>query len=285
MSSSASSFGDYYHRLRLHKNASRQEIKAAYRRLSRQYHPELHPHQPGMATRFYALKEAYEVLSDRVQRQRYDQCQHDSQHKIPRQPQTPCDYYLRGVNYTLAHRYRAAISDYTQAVKLDPQFAEAYLRRAQVHYLIKDDPSTLSDCQQAIALNSTEAKTYYYQGMARYRLDYVQSAIAAFTDAITCDPEDAEYYYRRGLAYQDLHELHRAARDFRRAARRSRLQGDVANYQRLQLHLKQFGTAGRSRPIQFLGSLAGKLSQHTSSTPPPTQSPPSSRPHPPSPPS
>lgn len=252
--------GDYYRRLRLPRNASRREIKAAFRRLARQYHPDLHPNQPGATVRFQALQEAYEVLIDRVQRQRYDQSQQGFGSKHSADPLTPSDFYIRGVRYLLASRYRAALSDYTRAIRLDDQFAEAYLRRAEVRYELEDDSGVLSDCQQAIALNSVEAKTYYFQGLARYRLGYVQSAIAAFTDAITCDPDDAQYYYRRGLAHQDLGELHEAAKDLRRAAGLYREQGDLVNYQRLQVYLKPFGTAGRSRPVRLLGGIAQRLS-------------------------
>jgi curved DNA-binding protein CbpA len=255
-----SSFGDYYRRLHLNRDASRREIKVAFRRLARQYHPDLHPNKPSAVRKFQSLCEAYEVLIDRVRRQRYDEYQQgQGVEKSLTHPQTPADFYIRGVRYAYARRYHLALEDYSQAIELDAQFAEAYVRRAEVRYLLEDDSGVLADCQRAIALNSTEAKTYFYQGMARYRLEYVQSAIAAFTDAITCDPQDAQYYYRRGLAHQDLHQLHEAAKDFRRAAQLYLKQGQMANYQKLQKYLRQFGTAGRSRPVQFLGTLAQRV--------------------------
>lgn len=281
--------GDYYQRLRLPINASRREIKAAFRRLARQYHPDLHPNQPGAIRKFRALREAYEVLTDPVQRQYYDQrfdrfdprnpdkrnpnAPHSDiaspDRQPPRrtdrrgslvQPQTPEEYYIRGVRYTLSRRFRAALGDYSKAIELDNQFAQAYLRRAEVRYLLEDDSGVLADCQRAIALNSTEAKTYFYQGMARYRLDYVQSAIAAFTDAITCDPDDAQYYYRRGLAHQDLNQIDEAAKDLRRAAYLYRDQGNLGSYEQIHQYVRQFGTAGRSRPIKLLGRTFSRVS-------------------------
>lgn len=268
--------GDYYRRLRVSKQASRQEIKAAFRRLARQYHPDLYPNQPGAAIRFQALKEAYEVLSDRIQREHYDQLNSrllgyqgganqldldllaDGQRPLP--PETPFDFYMRGVSYWLADRYRPALGDYTQAIALDEQFSDAYLRRAQVRYQLEDDPGVLADCQRALALKLAEPQVYFYQGLARYRMDYVQSAIAAFTDAISHDAEDARYYYHRGLAYEDLHDLKAAAHDLRRAARLYRKQGNLTHYYQLQQYLQKFGGIGRSRPIQFLGGLAQRFS-------------------------
>ncbi len=257
-----SSTGDYYRRLRLPETASRREIKTAFRRLARQCHPDLHPNQPGLARQFQALREAYEVLIDRVQRQRYDQYRQGyGDKKFLTNPQTPSDFYIRGIRYAVSRRYRAALNDYNKAIELDEQFAEAYLRRAEARYLLEDDSGVLADCQRAITLNSTEAKTYYYQGLARYRLNYVQSAIAAFTDAITCDPEDAQYYYRRGIAHQDLHQLDEAAKDLRQAAQLYKTQGHLASYQQLQIYLRQFGTAGRSRPVKLLGAIASQFSK------------------------
>ncbi len=253
--------GDYYQRLRLSPKASRKEIKAAFRRLARHCHPDLHPNQPSVLRQFRGLREAYEVLIDRVQRQRYDQHQQGLTSPQPlNNPQTPSDFYIRGIQYILSRRYHAAISDYSKAIELDAQFAEAYVRRAEARYLVKDDSGVLADCQYAIALNPNEPRTYYYQGMARYRLDYVQSAVAAFTDAIAQDPKEAQFFYRRGLAYQDLHQLDEAARDLRKAASLYRQQGHLFSYQQLQIYLQQFGTAGRSRPVKFLGSVAQKIS-------------------------
>ncbi|MEL7354200.1 MAG: DnaJ domain-containing protein [Cyanobacteria bacterium P01_A01_bin.116] len=262
-----SASGDYYRRLRLSPNASRQEIRSAFRRLARQYHPQLHPHKPGAARTFRSLREAYDVLIDRVLRSRYDQQQHGYGLSHPSAaPQSPSDFYIRGMRHARAQRYRVAMGDYSQAIRLDDEFAEAYMRRAEVRYLLNDDSGVLNDCSRAIALNSTEAKTYYYQGMARYRLGYVESAIAAFTDAITCDPQEASYFYRRGIAHQDLNELDNAAKDLRRAVHLFREQGDVDNAQYLKQHLRQFGTAGRSRLVKLLSALPRRLSLIVSGT-------------------
>ncbi|MEO1388012.1 MAG: DnaJ domain-containing protein [Cyanobacteria bacterium J06634_6] len=252
------SSGDYYRLLRVPRTASHQEIKVAFRRLARQYHPDLHPKRPNAAANFSAIREAYEVLIDPVRRQYYDEqiaradqaadsfLGSSADYTRNREPQTPADFYIRGIRSAIARRYSAAIKDYSKAITLNPDFAEAYLRRAEIRYLIGDDSQVLADCQQAIALDPTEAKTYYYQGMARYRLGYVQSAIAAFSDAIRCDGEDARHHNWRGIAHQDLHETKNAAVDYRRAAQLYRAQGDIARYREIQQKLKALGTAGQT---------------------------------------
>ena len=268
----ASFSGDYYRRLRLSKSASRKDIKAAFRRLSRQCHPALHPNRPQAASSFHSLREAYEVLIDRVQRQHYDRvCRGLGQNEVVTEatlsqasqqllnPQTPTDFYLRGIRYALVHNYKAALKEYDQALSLDSKLETAYLRRAEARYALGDDPGVLADCQRAIALDPDDSQTHYYLGLARFRLGYVQSAIAAFTSAVECDPQDAQSFARRGLAYEDLNDVLEAAQDLRRAAKLYKQQGDVAKYERLKQYLRRFGTVGRSRPVKVAHWLAQQV--------------------------
>lgn len=64
--------GDYYSTLGIPKSASVKEIKAAYRKLARQYHPDVNK-QPGATEKFKEISTAYEVLSDDKKRALYDQ--------------------------------------------------------------------------------------------------------------------------------------------------------------------------------------------------------------------
>ncbi|XVF26544.1 hypothetical protein REPUB_Repub14bG0026600 [Reevesia pubescens] len=64
--------GDYYTTLGVPKSASSKEIKAAYRKLARQYHPDVNK-EPGATEKFKEISAAYEVLSDDKKRALYDQ--------------------------------------------------------------------------------------------------------------------------------------------------------------------------------------------------------------------
>ena len=67
---------DYYEVLGLSKGASDDEIKKAYRKMAKQYHPDLHPDDKDCEAKFKEVNEAYEVLSDADKKARYDQYGH-----------------------------------------------------------------------------------------------------------------------------------------------------------------------------------------------------------------
>ena len=64
---------DYYEVLGLSKGAGEDEIKKAFRKLAKQYHPDLHPGDKDAEAKFKEVNEAYEVLSDADKKARYDQ--------------------------------------------------------------------------------------------------------------------------------------------------------------------------------------------------------------------
>ena len=55
------------------RDASNEEIKKVYRRLARQYHPDLNPGNKEAEEKFKDIGEAYEILSDQTKRAQYDQ--------------------------------------------------------------------------------------------------------------------------------------------------------------------------------------------------------------------
>ena len=69
----ATDFKDYYQILGISKDATADEIKKAYRKLARKYHPDLNPGDQKAENKFKEINEAQEVLSDPEKRKKYDQ--------------------------------------------------------------------------------------------------------------------------------------------------------------------------------------------------------------------
>jgi curved DNA-binding protein len=71
---------DYYKLLGIEKSATQKEIKSAYRKLARKFHPDLNPNDKDAKRKFQQINEANEVLSDTGKRKKYDQYGKDWQH-------------------------------------------------------------------------------------------------------------------------------------------------------------------------------------------------------------
>ena len=93
-------FKDYFKILGISRNATDKEIKSAFRKLARQFHPDLHPHDEKAESEFKEINEAYEVLSDEAKKKSYEQ-------------------YL---SYWFKNRYRNSRDFYTE--NKDKQFDE-----------------------------------------------------------------------------------------------------------------------------------------------------------------
>ncbi|MBQ8158453.1 MAG: DnaJ domain-containing protein [Prevotella sp.] len=66
-------FVDYYKILGVDKNIPQKDVKKAYLKRAKQFHPDLHPNDPKAKAKFQALNEAYDVIGDAEKRRKYDQ--------------------------------------------------------------------------------------------------------------------------------------------------------------------------------------------------------------------
>ena len=82
---------DYYELLGVPRKASVKDIRAAYRKLARKYHPDLNPGDKAAEEKFKQVQEAYEVLSDAKKRQAYDQFGFEAERRGAAPPEEPGD--------------------------------------------------------------------------------------------------------------------------------------------------------------------------------------------------
>ena len=236
---------DYYSVLELSPKATPEEIKVAYRRLARQYHPDLNPHDQETTAKFQQISEAYEVLSDDEKRHRYYLERH-----VPRShqnyyrsqtntfnssPQFTANrraekLYNQGLKKSQQQQDQKAIAKYTKAIKIDPQFIEACLRRCGIYYKLENYQEILYDCYRVIQLNPYIVQAFYYQGKARHHLGLFPGAIDSYSEVIRQDSRHAQAHYYRGIAYRDTQDIVSALQDFQIAADLFIAQGNQSAY-------------------------------------------------------
>jgi len=130
---------DYYQILGVSRSATEREIKQAYRKLARQYHPDVNPGDKSAEERFKQINEAYEVLSDKENRQKYDkygdQWQHAEQfEKAQRQQASSRDFSQGGRRvYYGEGDFGSLFDDLMGGFRFDRGQAQPGRRRSQEH--------------------------------------------------------------------------------------------------------------------------------------------------------
>jgi tetratricopeptide (TPR) repeat protein len=122
--------------------------------------------------------------------------------------------------------FAAAIKDYNEAIRLEPDHALAYNNRGLALYAKGDFAAAIKDYSEAIRLKPDYASAYYNRGLARNAKGDFAAAIKDYSEAIRLQPDDASAYYNRGLAHKAQGDFAAAIKDYSEAIR---LRPDHAN--------------------------------------------------------
>ena len=129
-------------------------------------------------------------------------------------------YNNRGIAHITRGRegdYDQAIRDLSQAVELNPNYAEAYFNRGRVHSMKKDYGPAIQDYSKAIERNHRYVEAYSNRGVVHGEKGKFVQAIRDFNQAIGLNPNYAEAYYNRGMAYSNKGKIDEAIGDFNQA--------------------------------------------------------------------
>jgi tetratricopeptide (TPR) repeat protein len=128
--------------------------------------------------------------------------------------------------------FQGAIADYSQAIKVKPNYSAAYSNRGIVRSALDDPEGAMADFNRAIDLNPMFPEFFVGRGLLRSRLKDRQGAIADYSQAIQISPTYALAYYNRGVVHYNLGNQQQAATDLRKAADLYLAQGNRDEYQR-----------------------------------------------------
>jgi tetratricopeptide (TPR) repeat protein len=124
--------------------------------------------------------------------------------------------------------------DFNEAIRLNPNDAEAYNCRGVVHYQQGDIKRALADFNEAIRLAPNYAKAYSNRGAVRLLQGDIEGATADYNEAIRLEPNDADAYFIRANARDDQGDIQGAINDFQKASELYLQQGNTDSYRDVQ---------------------------------------------------
>ncbi|MHC4741823.1 MAG: tetratricopeptide repeat protein [Planctomycetota bacterium] len=121
--------------------------------------------------------------------------------------------FSRAVSYFLEGEYDKAIADFTQAIEINPNLAQAYANRGQAYYKSKGESDrAIADMGKAVEIDPKLAKAQPYRGLYLRQSEY-DKVIADLTKTIETNPRLVEAYTDRGQAYLCKGEYDKAIAD------------------------------------------------------------------------
>ncbi len=147
----------------------------------------------------------------------YDAAVSDFIQALRLDPDFATAYYNRGNAYDARKDYGKAIADYSKAIGYKPKYAKAYNNRGLTYGRISEYKKAIHDFTQAVRIDSTYAKACNNRGMMYGRLGENDQAINDFTQAVHVDPNYAKAYYNRAVAYFVTGEYSKALEDVNRS--------------------------------------------------------------------
>jgi tetratricopeptide (TPR) repeat protein len=179
----------------------------------------------------FCLWIAFMMSRDATAQRLQDRCYNEGRKYQPRDVLPACNQLLagkaslggwsradvfvdRGIAYDDLGRPEAAIADFTTAIKLQPNYPEAYYDRALAYEQIGDMPRALSDYGTAIQQNPKDADFFFHRGLIYLSMRRFDEAISDFTQTHDLEPKNAWPVANRGLAYAWKSDSAHAKQDF-----------------------------------------------------------------------
>jgi tetratricopeptide (TPR) repeat protein len=104
------------------------------------------------------------------------------------------EYFNQGQYKSKTGYYQEAINDYTQAIRINPNYADAYLKRGIARDVLQDFHGAIEDFTEVIRINPNNAEAYNKRGISRLSLKIpdLQGAIEDHTQFVRIDPNNAD---------------------------------------------------------------------------------------------
>jgi tetratricopeptide (TPR) repeat protein len=135
--------------------------------------------------------------------------------------------------------YRGAITDFTQAMRLDPKAVYPYFSRGTLYSRLGDHARAFLDFTQGLKVDPTDHGLYYGRALAREQLGDQSGALEDFRNVLTLKPEDALSYMVRGIARSKTGDKQGAIEDLELSKNLHFEACNMGDYQKLLNILKE----------------------------------------------
>lgn len=152
--------------------------------------------------------------------------------------------FTRAYNDRAIARYKlgdkqSAVEDLTTAIQLNPYKHKYYSNRAFMRERLEDCAGAIADYNSALLLNPNLAQAYFSRGTIRLKMENCLAALADLESAIRLKPDFAKAYFNRGMTRYKLREIEKGVEDFQKAAALFKQQGKMDYYQAANLKIQQ----------------------------------------------
>jgi tetratricopeptide (TPR) repeat protein len=127
--------------------------------------------------------------------------------------------FQSGVTCFKQEDYDAALREFNETIRLNPNNASAYAYRGQVYQRQEKYAQAIADCDKAISLNPDDPMAYFARGSSYYGKENYDQAISDLTQSISLDPNNSNAYNRRGVVWLNSGDVNQAISDYRQALR------------------------------------------------------------------
>lgn len=128
-------------------------------------------------------------------------------------------FLKQGLNKLSRSDYAAALKDFKQALRVDPNFIDAYICQSIVYYYQEDYQEAIAICNQVLQINPSNVDAYNNRGLNRCAMGEYKEAIADFNQVLALDPHHAKAFLNRGYSRMQVDDNWAAIEDFDQALR------------------------------------------------------------------
>src|SRR5499426_2124525 len=162
----------------------------------------------GLAFAFYKRANGY------YERGQYDRAIEDYNQAIRLNPNHANAFSNRGATYARKGEYDRAIESYDEAIRLNPKHADAFSNRGVAYARKGDYDRAVENYDEAIRLNPRHANAFSNRGVAYARKGDYDRAIENYDEALRLNPKHANALYNRGNAYRHKGDYNRAIENY-----------------------------------------------------------------------